>query len=117
VRWRCARVFLPEAYGRNVCHSVWQNAIMYGMELTIDKFGRVVLPKRLRQHLGVSTGLKVEAKETAEGILLKPVRQESGLMVKDGVLMLRGSPQDAQIDWDRLVEDDREARIQELLQR
>jgi AbrB family looped-hinge helix DNA binding protein len=89
------------------------------MELTIDKFGRVVLPKKLRQHLGVSAGLKVEAKETAEGIVLTPVQQPGvGLVIKDGVLIHQGSPEDARdIDWERIVEDDREARIQELLQR
>ena len=36
------------------------------MELTIDKFGRVVIPKKLREHLGVGLSLKVEVQETAE---------------------------------------------------
>ena len=87
------------------------------MELTIDKFGRVVLPKKLREHLGVSKGLTVEAKVTADGILLQPVRPTGlGLTMKDGILMFQGSPEDTgRIDWDRLVEDEREERIQSLL--
>jgi len=84
------------------------------MELKIDKFGRVVLPKKLREHLGVGVSLKVEVKETAEGVLLTPVRRESGLMMKDGVLMLRGGGDDSHINWDTLVEDEREERIRHI---
>ena len=31
---------------------------MIAMELKIDKFGRVVIPKKLREHLGVGVSLK-----------------------------------------------------------
>ena len=85
------------------------------MELTIDKFGRVVLPKKLREHLGVGPSLKVEVKETAEGILLKPVRRASNLMRKDGILILKGSGQKSNhIDWNSLVDDEREERIRKI---
>jgi AbrB family looped-hinge helix DNA binding protein len=90
---------------------------MIAMELTIDKFGRVVIPKKLREHLGVGLSLKVEVKETPEGILLKPVRRGSGLMMKDGVLILRGGGDNSHISWDMLVEDEREERIRELIAR
>jgi hypothetical protein len=56
-------------------------------------------------------------KETPEGILLTPVRRESGPMMKAGVLMLRGGGDNSHINWDTLVEDDREQRIKELLAR
>jgi AbrB family looped-hinge helix DNA binding protein len=84
------------------------------MELSIDKFGRVVIPKKLREHLGVGAGLKVEVKEAPDGILLRPVRRESGLMMKDGVLIHRGSGKESHIDWDKLVEEDREERIRHI---
>jgi bifunctional DNA-binding transcriptional regulator/antitoxin component of YhaV-PrlF toxin-antitoxin module len=84
------------------------------MELKIDKFGRVVLPKKLREHLGVGLSLKVEVKETPEGVLLTPVRRESGLMMKDGILIHRGSGRESHIDWDSLVEDEREERIRHI---
>jgi AbrB family looped-hinge helix DNA binding protein len=87
---------------------------MIAMELSIDKFGRVVIPKKLREHLGVGMSLKVEVKETPEGILLKPVRRESGLMMKDGVLILRGGGDNSHINWDTLVEDEREERIRHI---
>jgi AbrB family looped-hinge helix DNA binding protein len=92
----------------------WQSAILIAMELKIDKFGRVVIPKKLRDHLGVGLSLKVEVKETPEGILLKPVRRESGLVMKDGVLIHRGGGDNSHINWDTLVEDEREERIRHI---
>lgn len=85
------------------------------MELSIDKFGRVVIPKKLREHLGVGLSLKVEVKETAEGILLKPVRRASGLVRKGGILVHQGEPS-PHINWDSLVEDEREERIRKIAQ-
>jgi bifunctional DNA-binding transcriptional regulator/antitoxin component of YhaV-PrlF toxin-antitoxin module len=91
------------------------NAILFGMELSIDKFGRVVLPKKLREHLGVGLSLKVQVEETSEGVLLRPVRQASGLMMKDGILILRGSGEKSDhIEWNSLVEDDREERTRKI---
>ena len=87
---------------------------MIAMELSIDKFGRVVIPKKLREHLGVGMSLKVEVKETPEGILLKPVRRESGLMMKDGVLILRGGGDNSHINWDTLVEVERVELIRHI---
>ena len=84
------------------------------MELSIDKFGRVVIPKKLREHLGVGLSLKVEVSETPDGILLKPVRRQSGLMMKDGILIVRGSGRESNINWDTLVEDEREERIRHI---
>ena len=87
------------------------------MELSIDKFGRVVIPKKLREHLGVGLSLKVEVSETTDGILLKPVRRQSGLMMKDGVLIHRGSGgKPDHINWDTLVEEEREERIRHIAQ-
>jgi hypothetical protein len=57
----------------------------------------------------------VSVKETADGILLQPVRRESGLIRKDGILIHRGSPGDrTSIDWNKLIEEDREERIRHI---
>ena len=40
-----------------------------GMKLHLDKSGRVVLPKPLRQRLGLRAGTTFEAIEAAEGLL------------------------------------------------
>jgi AbrB family looped-hinge helix DNA binding protein len=45
------------------------------MTLKMDKAGRVTLPKVLRDRLGLCEGCKLEMEETAEGIVLRPVRR------------------------------------------
>jgi AbrB family looped-hinge helix DNA binding protein len=85
------------------------------MELSIDKFGRVVLPKKLREHLGVRASLKVEVVETADGVLLKPVRHTTALVRKDGILIHQGKPS-RDVPWSALIEDERDERIRKIWQ-
>jgi AbrB family looped-hinge helix DNA binding protein len=64
------------------------------MEVTIDKFGRVVLPKPLRDELDLEAGSVLVVEEVDEGILLKPVRDEPNLVDMGGVLVFVGNPTD-----------------------
>lgn len=84
------------------------------MNVRIDSAGRIVVPKKVRERLGLKRNSELELEESAEGITLKPVRQESALVRdKYGWLVHTGKPI-GRIDWDRLVEEDREARIREI---
>ena len=58
---------------------------------TLDRFGRVVIPKKVRAELGLSPGdpLKVESRD--DGILISPVQEEPHLVNKEGVLVFSGS--------------------------
>lgn len=49
--------------------------ITYAMKLGIDKAGRIVVPKPLRERLGFKADTKIEAIEQPEGVLLKRVEQ------------------------------------------
>jgi len=62
------------------------------MELTIDKFGRMVLPKSIRDDLGLEAGDKLEASEQDGAIVLHPAREQAALQDKDGVLVFVGAP-------------------------
>ncbi len=44
-----------------------------GMELKIDKSGRIVVPKALRERLGFKPDSELEAIEHPDGVLLKRV--------------------------------------------
>jgi len=47
--------------------------------LTIDKAGRVVIPKRLRDKLHLAPGDAFQLESSEEEIVLRPVRQELSL--------------------------------------
>ena len=66
-------------------------AIMDTKTTTLDRFGRVVIPKKVRAELGLSPGdpLKVESRD--DGILISPVQEEPHLVNKEGVLVFSGS--------------------------
>ena len=60
------------------------------MQTTVDKFGRIVIPKILRDGLGLDPGAVVNIEERDDGIVLKPVREEPDLVMKEGVLVFMG---------------------------
>jgi len=60
------------------------------METTIDRFGRVVIPKHVREGLGLEAGEALVIEERSEGILLRPVREGAPLKQKGRVLVFAG---------------------------
>ena len=61
------------------------------METTVDKFGRIVIPRRVRESLGLRPGTKLELELFGDEVVLKPVREEPNVVDKDGVLVFTGS--------------------------
>jgi AbrB family looped-hinge helix DNA binding protein len=88
-------------------------AILNGMRVTIDKAGRIVVPKTVRERFGLHAGAEVEIEETGSGIVLSPVESEPALVRQDGMLVYTGKIPPG-IDHTKLVENDREERIREL---
>lgn len=78
------------------------------MKTTLDRFGRVVVPKDIRDRLGLRPGAEIEIEEKEYEIVLKPVEDEPLLMVKEGVLVYSGS---ATGDLREAVRAHREERI------
>lgn len=60
------------------------------MEAILDKFGRIVIPKKIRDDFSLMPGSSIWIEEGKNEILLKPVEGESGLIEKDGVLVFTG---------------------------
>ena len=60
------------------------------METTIDRFGRVVIPKQVREGLGLEAGESLVIEERNEGILLRPTREAAALKHKGRVLVFTG---------------------------
>lgn len=82
------------------------------METTLDRFGRVVLPKRVRKSLGLEPGDVLEIVEDQGGVRLQPLTEESALVWKGGVLVHHGTPTG---DLTDAVRQDREERMRHLM--
>jgi AbrB family looped-hinge helix DNA binding protein len=57
--------------------------------LTIDKAGRVVIPKQLREELHLEAGDALEMESAGEQITLRPVRGTGPLTQEQGVWVFR----------------------------
>ena len=61
------------------------------MEATVDSLGRVVIPKALRDALGLMPGSKVDISSTHGGALqIVPLRHAARLVEEAGVLVATG---------------------------
>jgi AbrB family looped-hinge helix DNA binding protein len=90
------------------------SGIVNGMELRIDKAGRIVVPKPLRERLGFKPDTELEAVEQPEGVLLKRVEQRPSMVKVDGLWVHQGSAEPG-ANWERILEDVREERIESVL--
>jgi AbrB family looped-hinge helix DNA binding protein len=82
--------------------------------LTIDKAGRVVLPKPVRDALLISPGDSLELESSEDRIILRPARGKARIYKKQGVWVLHGdAPLSASVvdDTIRKVRRERERAI------
>ena len=84
--------------------------------LKIDSAGRIVVPKAIRDRLGISSGTELEILASSEGILIRPRRQAARL-VQEGKLLVYAGELPASFDPVQAVEDERDERIRELWSR
>ena len=63
------------------------------MELSVDKLGRVVIPKSLREHYHLHPGTRLRVREDAGGIWLQPVADEPPVREQGGVLVIVSNDQ------------------------
>jgi AbrB family looped-hinge helix DNA binding protein len=78
--------------------------------LTIDKAGRVVIPKPLREELHLEAGDALEMESTGEHITLRPVRGTGPLAKEHGVWVFRVGKPLAASATDELLQRIREER-------
>jgi AbrB family looped-hinge helix DNA binding protein len=88
--------------------------IANGMELRIDKVGRIVVPKPLRERFGFKPDTELEAIEKPEGVLLKRAEQRPPMVKVDGLWVHQGKAE-AGANWERIVEDLRQEPIESVL--
>ena len=85
-----------------------------GIRLKIDKSGRIVVPKPLRERLGLKPGTELEAVDLEGGLLLRAVEERPALVKVDGLWVHRGVAQ-PDANWDRVIQEMREERLESVL--
>jgi bifunctional DNA-binding transcriptional regulator/antitoxin component of YhaV-PrlF toxin-antitoxin module len=88
--------------------------IAIAMEVRIDKMGRIVVPTPLMERLGFKPETEVQAVEQPDGVLLKRVGQRSSTVKVDGLWVHQGTAEPG-ANWERIVEDVRDERIESVL--
>lgn len=84
--------------------------------ISVDKAGRVVLPKDLRDKLRLEAGDELLVEEAGERIVLRPVRAQATLKKERGVWVYQGAPgaKRSTESLPDLIDAVREERIREL---
>lgn len=80
----------------------------------IDRFGRILIPKRLRQRLGLSPDTPVRFEVVGDALVVRPVPDEAPLRRKGGVLV---AEVDGLADLGDVIDEVREARNRDIFGR
>jgi len=83
--------------------------------LTVDKAGRVVLPKPVRDELQLSAGDTLEIETIESQIILRPVRNRVGMKKKQGIWVLDLDEPISAADTDWVLQDIRRGRERSAL--
>ena len=82
-------------------------------KITLDKAGRVVIPRTLRRELRLGPGDALQLESEGDRITLRPFRAEALLKKERGVWVYHGEPVHASIP--DLIDREREKRLRELM--
>lgn len=82
------------------------------MITTLDKFGRVIIPKKLREHLGINTETTLNISEEDKKIVIELVKEKTPVVNRDGILIFTGKLDKKRSD---LIKTDRNKRMRKLL--
>jgi AbrB family looped-hinge helix DNA binding protein len=78
--------------------------------VTLDRAGRVLIPKNLRDELHLEPGDTLELESEGEKVTLRPVRATTPLRKERGVWVFRSGKELSAADTDKALRDIREQR-------
>jgi len=79
----------------------------------IDRFGRVVIPKKIRNDFGLSVNSEVEIETTVDNnIIIRSKQAKPFVLDKDGVLVVCSEPTES---FENFLQKDRNDRIEKTL--
>ncbi len=79
------------------------------VRVTIDKFGRILLPKIVRDRMGLRPGTPLELETDEEAMSLRLLADEGVIEEEDGLLVFQGESDGT--DMDDVLRDLRAGRI------
>lgn len=83
------------------------------MSITIDKAGRLVLPKSIRDRFNLVSGTELEVELEPDGVRLRVLDGGGSLRRKQGIMVHHGS-QVVQLDVVEFIRGERESRAHQL---
>jgi len=81
------------------------------MQTTLDKFGRLTLPKAMRLHLGIDMDTPLEMKEEGDAVIIRVVRKQQYIAKENGLLVYTGK---AMGNFDQILNDIRDERLKDV---
>jgi len=82
------------------------------MVTTLDKFGRVIIPKRFRERLGINFKSTLNIAEDGKRIVIELVQEKEPVVDRNGILVFTGNLEPSKSD---LIKSDRNKRMRKLL--
>ena len=82
------------------------------IKVSLDRAGRVVLPKPLRDKMRLEPGDQLSIESAGERITLRPIRPEVPLKKEYGIWVYQGSK--STVSLPELIDREREVRLREL---
>jgi AbrB family looped-hinge helix DNA binding protein len=83
--------------------------------LTLDKAGRIVLPKPIRDELQLQAGDTLDVESSGDQIILRPTRGHAQLRKKHGIWVYRSGEPFNQEVFNKTVQEVRQERENQIL--
>ncbi len=77
----------------------------------IDKAGRIVVPKKLREALHLTPGTRLRVERSGDRLMLGQDFPEPKLEMVDGLWVMNGGPRLDTVDVNALIDEQRERRM------
>jgi AbrB family looped-hinge helix DNA binding protein len=84
------------------------------MSITIDRAGRIVVPKALRERFGLHAGTELEIEAVADGLRLRARDSAPAFIEKEGVLVHHAAGPAMEIDVAAFINHERDGRATSL---
>jgi AbrB family looped-hinge helix DNA binding protein len=81
------------------------------MKTTLDRFGRVIVPKSIRDRLGLVPGAEMTINEHENEVVLKLVDLEGPLKLENGILVFAGTAKSDLTEAVRMHREDRQRKV------